>query len=169
MKKTTFDHLNCSVARTLERVGDWWTLLIIREAFFGVRRFNEFERRLGVARNVLSDRLGKLVDNGILERIAVTGRGNPQDYLLTQKGRDLFPVIVALLQWGDKWVNAEHGAPVILKDRQSGHVIGPVKVTTKDHRPLKPSDVVLSPGPGADDEIKARIAALNRHSKSGRA
>lgn len=158
MKSRTFDALNCSVARALEQIGEWWTLLIIREAFFGVRRFNEFEQRLGISRNILSERLGKLVEFGILERHEVVGRGNPQDYKLTRKGRDLFPVVVALLQWGDKWINREQGAPVILIERESGAEIGPVQVVSRSGAPLRLSQICIEPGPGADQAILARLS-----------
>jgi len=158
MKSQTFEALNCSVARALEQVGEWWTLLIIREAFFGVRRFTEFEQRLGISRNILSERLGKLVEFGILERQKVVGRGNPQDYKLTRKGLDLFPVIVALLQWGDKWINHEQGAPVVLFERESGSEIGPVRVLSHSGVPLRPSRVAIGPGPGADATILARLS-----------
>lgn len=158
MKSQTFEALNCSVARALEQVGEWWTLLIIREAFFGVRRFNKFEQRLGISRNILSERLNKLVEFGILERQKVVGIGNPLDYKLTRKGLDLFPVIVALLQWGDKWINHEHGVPVILLDRESGSQIGPVRVVSCSGVPLRPSHVAVEPGPGADETILARVS-----------
>jgi len=141
MKSQTFNALNCSVARALEQVGEWWTLLIIREAFFGVQRFSEFEQRLGISRNILNDRLGKLVEFGILERQHVVGRGNPQDYKLTRKGLDLFPVIVGLLQWGDRWVNKEQGAPVLLLERESGVEVAPVQVVSSIGIPLRPSGV----------------------------
>lgn len=93
-----------SVAAALEQVGDRWTFLVLRECFFGVRRFAEFQRNLGVARNILSDRLGKLVDHGILERHRYSERPPRGEYRLTDKGRDLYPVTVALMRWGDRWV-----------------------------------------------------------------
>jgi DNA-binding HxlR family transcriptional regulator len=167
MKSQTFDALNCSVARALEQVGDWWTLLIIREAFFGVRRFNEFEAHLAISRNILSERLNKLVDFGILEREKVVGRGNPQDYKLTRKGLDLFAVIVALQQWGDKWINHEQGAPVILRERSSGSEIGPVQVVSRKGRPLRASQVAVEPGPGADASIVARASRRSVRSDQG--
>ena len=164
MKSQTFDALNCSVARALEQVGDWWTLLIIREAFFGVRRFNEFEQHLAISRNTLSERLNKLVDFGILEREKVVGRGNPQDYKLTRKGLDLFAVIVALMQWGDKWINHEQGAPVILVERSNGVEIGTVQVVSRKGRPLRASQVAVEPGPGADASILVRASQSSEQS-----
>jgi DNA-binding HxlR family transcriptional regulator len=158
MKLQTFDALNCSVARALEQVGEWWTLLIVREAFLGVQRFSEFEQRLGISRNILSERLSKLVEVGILERQKVVGRGNPQNYKLTRKGLDLFPVIVALLQWGDKWINHEQGAPVILLERESGSEIAPIQLMSRTGVPLRLSRLVIEAGPGADETILARVS-----------
>ena len=105
MKTSVFKTQNCSVARALEVVGDWWTLLIIREAIYGIQRFGEFEKGLGIAKNVLSERLAKLVETGVLERVSVPGRGNPQNYILTEMGRELLPVVIALMQWGDRWIH----------------------------------------------------------------
>ena len=102
MRNSEFPSQICSVARSLEIVGEWWTLLVVREAFFGTRRFSDFEANLSIAKNVLSDRLAKLVEAGVMERKPVVGRGNPQDYTLTPMGRDLFPAIIALMQWGDR-------------------------------------------------------------------
>lgn len=112
--------MNCSVARTLEVVGEWWTMLVIREAFFGVRRFDDFQGRLGIARNVLAARLQGLVDNGILERRLYQERPERFEYRLTEKGRDLYPVLVSLMGWGDRWMAGENGPPVTLR-HDCGH------------------------------------------------
>src|SRR3954463_2348161 len=104
MLPRTYDDQNCSVARALEVLGDRWTLLVIRDAFLGVRRFDDFQRRLGIARNVLADRLARLTDEGMLERVAYQERPVRHEYRLTEKGIDLWPVVVSLLQWGDKHV-----------------------------------------------------------------
>lgn len=157
MRHSVFPSQICSVARTLEIVGEWWTLLIIREAFFGSRRFGEFEAYLGIAKNVLSDRLAKLVDAGVMERLAVAGRGNPGDYRLTAKGRDLFPAVVALMQWGDRWVYDGERAPVRVLDRETGEEIAPMRVITPSGRMLGLSEVTIVSGPGADDMVRRRI------------
>src|SRR6185437_16671788 len=94
---------NCSIARALEVLGDRWTLLVIRDAFLGVHRFDDFQRDLGVARNVLSDRLARLVDEGLLERRRYQERPERFEYRLTEKGLDLFEVLAALMHWGDRW------------------------------------------------------------------
>src|SRR6266498_1598794 len=99
-----FTNENCSVARTLEIVGERWTLLVLREAFLGVRRFERMQHDLGIARNILADRLQKLVGQGILERRSYTERPPRFEYRLTQKGIDLYPAIIALMEWGDRYL-----------------------------------------------------------------
>ncbi|PWB95037.1 winged helix-turn-helix transcriptional regulator [Methylosinus sporium] len=157
MRNEQFPDQACSVARALEIVGEWWTLLLIREAFLGTRRFGEFERNLGVAKNVLSERLSKLVACGVLERVDVPGRGNPRDYRLTEKGRDLFPVLVALMQWGDRWA-APAGPPLRLLERSTGEEIAALCVRGTSGAALAPQEVRIAPGPGADEKIRRRLA-----------
>ncbi|PWB79025.1 MAG: transcriptional regulator [Methylocystaceae bacterium] len=159
MKNDTFPSQTCSVARALEQIGEWWTLLIVREAFFGARRFGEFERNLKIAKNVLSERLAKLVENGLMERTDVRGRGNPRDYSLTDRGRDLFPIVVALMQWGDRWIVGEGRAPILLFDRESGEEISRMQVSAASGRPLSLEDVRVAPGPGADEAIRRRFGS----------
>jgi DNA-binding HxlR family transcriptional regulator len=157
MRNSEFPSQICSVARSLEIVGEWWTLLVVREAFFGTRRFSDFEANLSIAKNVLSDRLAKLVEAGVMERKPVVGRGNPQDYTLTPMGRDLFPAIIALMQWGDRWIYGAERAPVRVLDHEGGAEIGRMKVTTPEGKPLQPKDVVVVPGPGADEAVRRRF------------
>ncbi len=120
MRRTSFADMPCSVARTLEVVGEWWTMLVIREAFSGVRRFDDFQSNLGIARNVLASRLQSLVDNEVLERRQYQDRPPRCEYRLTQKGRDLYPVLIAMLTWGDKWMAGEAGPPLKLT-HECGH------------------------------------------------
>jgi DNA-binding HxlR family transcriptional regulator len=156
MRRKTFAHMNCSIARALEQIGEWWTFLILREAFMGTRRFDKFQRHLGIARNILSVRLKKLVARGILERRVATGRRG--EYRLTEKGRELFPVMMALRQWGDRWVLGAERAPVIVVERESSEPIAEVCVASRDGRPLRPSEVRMIPGPGAAAATKERLA-----------
>lgn len=121
MERTSFAEMSCSMARTLEVVGDWWTLLIIRDVFMGTHRFDDFERSLGVARNILSTRLRSLVDSGILERRPYQTRPERFEYVLTEKGVDLFPIVVALIRWGDLWEFGSKPAPVAVVHRSCGH------------------------------------------------
>jgi len=145
MRRTSFSDMSCSIARCLEQVGDWWTLLIVREAFFGTRRFGEFQSHLGIAPNVLSARLQSLVQHGILQAVAESENGRVLDYRLTDKGRDLFPVIIAMLQWGDRHAAAPDGPPVQIVDRESGRPIEALQVRSQDGRVLQARDVRIRP------------------------
>ncbi|MEU4119573.1 helix-turn-helix domain-containing protein [Kitasatospora sp. NPDC028055] len=145
-KRTTHEESTCPVARPLDVVGDGWTLLIVRDAFDGLRRFGQFQKNLGLARNILSARLTNLVATGVFE-LAPAADGSPyQEYLLTEKGRALFPVITALRQWGDEWFFAEGEPRARLVDRASGAPVAPVEVRSADGRLLGPDDAkVLLP------------------------
>jgi len=116
----TYDNQVCSVARTLEVIGDRWTMLVIRDAFLGLRRFEDIQRDLGIARNVLADRLARLVDEGILERRLYQEKPARHDYRLTDKGRDLWPVMVGLMRWGDRHSPAAGGPPSRVIHRDCG-------------------------------------------------
>lgn len=147
MQRKSFADMNCSVAQCLEIVGEWWTLLILRDVFLGYSRFDEFESRLGIARNVLTQRLERLVDAGVLERVPYQERPVRHDYLLTDKGRDLWHVVTAMRQWGDRWA-APDGAPVELVHRACGHVVEVVPSCSHCGEPLTTRDVKARPGPG---------------------
>src|SRR4030081_2798136 len=112
---------NCSIARTLQVVGERWTLLVLREVFTGQRRFEEIQRNLGVATNILSVRLQTLVDEGILERRAVSARSDRFEYRLTDKGLDLNPVLLELMRWGSRWDPPAYGPPKVVEHRDCGH------------------------------------------------
>lgn len=141
MKRTSFADMDCSIARTLEVIGEWWTMLILREAFNGVRRFDGFQERLGIARNVLAARLQRLVDHGILERRLYQERPERYEYRLTDKGRDLYPVLITLMHWGDKWTAGEDGPPVRLKHEACGHDPEPMLACSNCGGELQPREV----------------------------
>jgi DNA-binding HxlR family transcriptional regulator len=145
MKLKTFEHFNCSLAQTLSVIGEHWTLLIIRDAFFGLRRFDDFHKSLGISRNVLSVRLKKLVQAGVLEKS--DGPGHPE-YRLTEKGLALQPVMVAMTQWGDTYMPNPEGKRLTFVDRRDGHPIKPVGIYAADGRRLKPKELKARPGPG---------------------
>jgi DNA-binding HxlR family transcriptional regulator len=128
MKRTSFAEMNCSVARTLEVVGEWWTLLILRDAFLGVTRFEDFQQGLGIARNVLTTRLNTLVEHQILERKLYNEHPERYEYRLTERGLDLFPVIASLLRWGHRWTTVTEGPHHILVHEVCGHEAKPVMV-----------------------------------------
>ncbi|HRD99709.1 MAG TPA: helix-turn-helix domain-containing protein [Ilumatobacteraceae bacterium] len=155
MRRTSFEEMNCSVAQCLEVVGEWWSLLIVRDAFLGVRRFDDFQRRLGIARNVLNERLRTLVDAGVFDRVQYHDRPPRFEYRLTERGRDLWPVITAMRQWGDKWA-APEGPPLQLRHATCGHVANAVTVCSECGEPLDPRAVSAEPGPGATSAAPAR-------------
>jgi DNA-binding HxlR family transcriptional regulator len=139
---------NCSIAGTLELVGERWTLLILRDAFLGIRRFDEFQRNLGVARNVLQSRLERLVDEGILRRERYQERPERFEYRLTRKGVDLWPVLVALMKWGDKHT-ARNGPPVVMRHVGCGGEIDDRRICTACGKFLEAHESEPELGPGA--------------------
>ncbi|WP_158812750.1 helix-turn-helix domain-containing protein [Methylocapsa sp. S129] len=159
MQTPPFEDQPCSVAQALGEIGERWTLLILREAFFGMQRFTDFQARLGVARNILTARLNKLVATGILTRNVAPGRGNPRFYRLTEKGRDVLPAFIALMQWGDRWIAGEAKAPVRVVDTATGEEIARLRVCARDGRPLVAREMRVVPGPGADVSIHRRFGA----------
>jgi DNA-binding HxlR family transcriptional regulator len=122
MRKASFADMQCSIAQTLEIIGEWWTLLILRDAFLGIRRFDDFVERLGISRNVLTSRLDRLVEADILERRPYDEARGRYDYLLTDKGRALWPVMITLRQWGDEWIYGAGNEPLLLEHRDRGHM-----------------------------------------------
>ena len=155
--KTT---LNCSVADTLSLIGEGWTILIVREAFFGSRRFEDFQKHLGIARNILTTRLQKLVEGGILERTPIKQGGKRHEYKLTPMGRDLFPVLISLTQWGDRWLRSTSGPPVKFIERETGEEIAKVTIQNKAGEEIKARDLALIPGLGATDETRKRLKIM---------
>jgi DNA-binding HxlR family transcriptional regulator len=139
--------LTCSVARSLAVVGDRWTLLVLRDAFLGARRFEDF-RAVGLTRHRLADRLKRLVAAGVLDRVPYQDRPPRSEYRLTEKGRDLWPVIVSLTRWGDRWMADEDGPPVELIHRECGHTVMPQLACPHCARPLTARDMRALPGPG---------------------
>jgi DNA-binding HxlR family transcriptional regulator len=150
MSRNRFQALNCSVARSLDEVGDWWTLLIVRDTARGVDSFDGFQSSLGIASNVLSARLGRLVKREILVRLPDEEDGRRVRYRLTQKGKALLPVIVSLMQWGDEWLSGRGREPVIIQHAGSGEKLAPVSVRTPSGIAVTADDVRFAPGPGAD-------------------
>ena len=148
MLGNTYDGQVCSIARSLELIGERWTLLIIRDAFLGVRRFDDFQRSLGVARNVLQGRLERLVEAGILERVLYQERPERFEYRLTEMGIDLWPVVVSLLHWGDKHLMPE-GPAMIIEHRDCGGRVNDRRICDKCGALLGPRDVRPRRGPAA--------------------
>jgi DNA-binding HxlR family transcriptional regulator len=143
--------MNCSIARSLEVIGEWWTLLILRDAFLGVTRFEVFQERLGIARNILAKRLDTLVDAGILERRPYESARERYDYKLTEKGRALWPVLVSIRQWGDEWILGEGNEPVLLVHQGCGNRTTAELVCDHCGEVLDGRAVQAVPGPGLTD------------------
>jgi DNA-binding HxlR family transcriptional regulator len=131
------------VARPLDAIGDWWSLLIIRDAFDGLRRFGEFQKSLGLAKNILSARLHNLVEHGIMDVVPASDGGPYQEYVLTEKGRGLFPVLVALRQWGEAFFFSPEESHVVLVDKKSGRPVRRLELRAQDGRRLDWDDTVV--------------------------
>jgi DNA-binding HxlR family transcriptional regulator len=140
---------NCSIARTLELVGERWTILVLRDAFLGLRRFDQFQHSLGIARNVLTVRLDRLVSEEILEKVPYQERPLRHEYRLTEKGLDLWPVITELLRWGDRHAAPEAGPPIVIRHKGCGGDLGERRICTSCGKSLEVRDVRAEPGPGA--------------------
>jgi DNA-binding HxlR family transcriptional regulator len=160
VQRTSFEDMTCSVAQCLDAVGEWWSLLIVRDAFLGVTRFDDFRSRLGISRNILTQRLNHLVAKGILTRVRYQDHPPRFEYRLTGKGRDLWHVITAMRQWGDTWA-APGGPPVEIRHKACGHVVTAVPTCSRCGEPLEPRGVTAIPGPGAlpGDFDRTRVAA----------
>jgi DNA-binding HxlR family transcriptional regulator len=144
MKKrsiTSRDYRVCSVARALEILGDHWIFLILREAFFGVRYYDQIQAKIGIATNILSDRLKQLVENGIMEKKRDDQDLRKMKYRLTEKGRDLYPITLALMKWGDKWLADENGPPLMLHHKSCHHQLTPVMCCKNCKKEIKVQDV----------------------------
>ena len=153
--------MNCSIARSLEEVGEWRTLLNVRAMTQGMNRFDQFQKELGIARNILTARLERLTELGIVERYPLPERANTEGYRLTAKGEDLYPVIVALMQWGDRWLVPKGKPPTALVEDRSGRPIETLTVHAKGGKPLSFRQVRFAPGPGATATTHAVIAGRN--------
>jgi DNA-binding HxlR family transcriptional regulator len=149
MRKASFADMNCSIAQSLEIVGEWWTLLILRDCFLGIRRFDDFVERLGISRNVLTTRLDTLVDAEILDRRPYDDARGRYDYVLTDKGRALWPVMTALRQWGDEWILGAGNEPILLEHRDHGHHTTVQMTCDVCGESLDARSVRAVPGPGA--------------------
>lgn len=154
-----FADLNCSIARPLSFLGERWALLVLRQLFFGRQRFDEIQDSLGVASNVLSQRLSTLVEEGIVERRRYSEHPERFEYRLTAKGRDLQPVLLALLRWGDRYTTGPAGAPLETIHTDCGHAFHMVPTCSECGGEVGPHNVESRPGPGATDEQRRRAAA----------
>lgn len=159
VKRISHQAASCPVARPLDAIGDWWSLLIIRDAFAGKRRFGEFQKSIGMARNILAMRLRNLVAHGILQMVPVSEGSAYQEYVLTEKGRGLFPVLVALRQWGQQYFFKPDEARPVLIDRETGQPVPILALHAPDGRLLGPEDVVVTATPPRQQSRPAACCA----------
>jgi DNA-binding HxlR family transcriptional regulator len=155
MRRKSFGDMKCPIARSLERVGEWWSILILRDAFHGLTRFDQFQESLGIAPNILTRRLKALVEAGLLERRRYSERPPRDEYVLTAAGRDFRPVMWALLAWGNRHF-APEGPSVVIVDSETGAEADPVLVDRNTGRPLVEPAFRSAPGPAADPRTRGR-------------
>jgi DNA-binding HxlR family transcriptional regulator len=159
MRHTSFEGQACPIARSLERVGEWWSILILREAFLGATRFEQFQKNLDIAPNTLTRRLNALVAEGLLERHRYCERPPRDEYRLTAAGRDFRPVLWALLAWGNRHF-APEGASIVLVDTETNRIADPMLVDRNSGAEITPPRFRTAPGPAADAATRARFGQL---------
>jgi DNA-binding HxlR family transcriptional regulator len=162
MRWREISEMNCSIARSLSIVGDRWTLLVLRDCFLGARRFDDFRASLDLSPHLLSTRLRALVDAGVLERRPYQEKPRRDEYRLTEKGRDLYPVIAGLVRWGDRWLADEDGPPVTLVHRGCGHAMTPTLVCSECGDGLDAGAVRAELNPGAGERRPKTSEANDR-------
>lgn len=162
MRHKSFGNMQCPIARSLERVGEWWSILILRDAFQGLTRFDQFQESLGIAPNILTRRLNSLVEAGLLERRRYSERPPRDEYVLTDAGRDFRPVLWALLTWGNKHF-APEGKSIVIVDSRTGEEAEPALVDRKSGRPLVAPDFRSAAGPAADARTRQRHPPAREH------
>jgi len=158
MQRKSFGSMSCPIARSLERVGEWWSILILRDAFRGLTRFDQFQKSLDIAPNILARRLNALADSGLLERRRYSEKPPRDEYILTERARDFRPVLWALLAWGNKHF-APEGPNVVIANRETGELADPVLVDRISGRPLSDPVFGVAAAPAADQEVRKRLTA----------
>jgi len=159
MRRTSFANMHCSLARSLELMGDWWTPLIVRDLFLGVTRFDDLVEDLGISRNLLTSRLKAMVANGLIERRRYAEHPPRYEYLLSEAGRELVPPLIALTAWGDRWVAPRAGSPLLFEHRRCGKQFHPQVHCPHCGEKVSAADVVAKPGPGGRMAPGTRVIA----------
>jgi len=157
MSKNSFVEMNCPIAQTLEQVGEWWTFVILRNAFCGMSRFQDFQRHLGISTSILARRLEKLVENGILLRQPSAEDARIVHYRLTEKGRALAPILAAMSLWGEQWAPNPNGPRLTMVEKATGLPVAGVSIRAADGRELQAEQIETVAGPGADDKTHALV------------
>jgi DNA-binding HxlR family transcriptional regulator len=165
VQRTSLRDMACSLARSLDVAGEWWTPLIVRDIWLGRRRFDQIQQNLELSRKVLADRLDTLVREGVLERRRYQERPPRDEYVLTTKGRELMEVFLALIAWGDRWTAGDAGPPMLVRHRECGKLVKPEVTCSSCGEPLHAKEVRLEPGPGAREGRGTR--GLEGWAKSG--
>lgn len=148
MKRTSTADWPCTIARAADVLGDHWNLLLIREACLGTRRFDDFQANLGIGRNILSSRLSGLVEEGVLDRVEYSTSPQRFEYRLTDKGREVFPILAAMAAWGDRWLVGEEGTPLVLHHTACDHDMHAEIVCSECAEPIEVREMRATPGPG---------------------
>ncbi|HVC53855.1 MAG TPA: helix-turn-helix domain-containing protein [Stellaceae bacterium] len=164
MQRKSFGNMQCPIARSLERIGEWWSILILRDALNGLTRFDEFEKSLGIAPNMLTRRLNALVEGGLLERRRYSEHPPRDEYVLTARGRDFRPVLLALLDWGNRHFTPE-GRSILLVNRETGVEADPILVDRISGLPVTDPVFRTVPGPAADERTRRRYTARTAQAK----
>jgi DNA-binding HxlR family transcriptional regulator len=159
MRRTSFSEMHCSLARTLEKIGDWWTPLIVRDLLLGVQRFDDLVADLGLSRNLLASRLKALMKEGIIERHAYRQRPRRYEYRLTTAGRELVPALIALTAWGDRWATPSGGPPILFAHRGCGKKLAAVLYCDHCKMNVDTDAVIHFQGPGSKVARGTRIVA----------
>lgn len=158
MRWDTLEDEQCSLARTVAVIGDRWSLLVLRECFLRIRRFEEFQSRLGITRHLLADRLKKFVTFGVLRKVKYQDRPARYEYILTQRGLDLYPIVMSIVHWGDTHMVDERGRPLLHQHKNCGKDFDPVMICSECGEPLHAKQVHTHPGPGAPQSLIASKA-----------
>ncbi|HEY2386442.1 MAG TPA: helix-turn-helix domain-containing protein [Candidatus Binatia bacterium] len=167
MRRTSFSQWPCSIARTMDFLGDWWTPLVLREVFFGSTRFDDIQRALSIGRNVLAARLRRLTAEGVLRRDRYQDHPPRYEYRLTEKGRDFYPVLLAVTRWGDRWLHGSKGPPILLRHTGCGQITRGEVVCERCRKPLPHAEVMAELPNGRKPDLDVRIAATYGAPRAG--
>lgn len=162
MTRKSLEHFNCSWAQAAEAIGDKWSLMIVRDAFHGVKTFSAFANNLGIAKNILIQRLEHLQHHGVIEKRPMGVGSSRFEYTLSEKGRALLPVFIALGQWGDQWVFGKGQEPLVVIDRKTKKPIKKLHVVSADNRNLKAEDVTVKAGKGANEANRRAVEEIQK-------
>lgn len=165
MRRTSFANWPCPIAQTVDLLGDWWTPLVLREAFYGINRFDEFQSALGIARNTLTERLNRLVTEGLMEKVPYHHEPVRYEYVLTDKGKDFFPVLAAIAAWGDRWIYADGAVPIKMHHRTCDHDVRAEVVCSDCGERLAADDVRFRMGPGYPAKLAERPDVVERFAR----